>query len=106
PNRPANAQRRNSQRSFGPDNDKSRDHRPPRESTGDSASRADRNALRPTPKGLSPGLAPRFGVFFMLGLPLGVRFAHRRTGSPITHVQLMKQPLALPHAQLTLVSLL
>jgi len=42
----------------------------------------------------------------MLGLPLGVGFAHRRTGQPITQVQLMKQPLALPHAQLNLVSLL
>ena len=39
----------------------------------------------------------------MLGLPLRIGFAHARAGQSIARVQLMKQPLALPHPQFELI---
>jgi len=40
----------------------------------------------------------------MLGLALGVAFAHRRARQPIARLQLVKQPLALQDTQLDLVT--
>jgi len=41
----------------------------------------------------------------MLGLTLRIGFANGWPGQPIAGVQLVKQPLALPNAQLNLIAL-